>query len=55
VISVYLILRRSWGDRPRGSMEDLLQEMTDRAVQLCDRHILPKVVRPISSAIASRS
>jgi hypothetical protein len=55
VISVYLILRRYWGDRPRGSMEDLLQDMTDRAIVLCDRHILPKVVRPISSAIASRS
>jgi hypothetical protein len=55
VISVYLILRRYWGDRPRGSMEDLLQDMTDRAIQLCDKHILPKVVRPISSAIASRS
>ncbi len=55
VISVYLILRRYWGDRPRTSMEDLLQSMTDRAIQLCDRHILPRVVRPISSAIASRS
>jgi hypothetical protein len=55
VISVYLILRRYWGDRPRTAMEDLLQSMTDRAIQLCDRHILPRVVRPISSAIASRS
>ncbi|HEY1921146.1 MAG TPA: hypothetical protein VGG44_00155 [Tepidisphaeraceae bacterium] len=55
VISVYLILRRYWGDRPRGSMEDVLQDMTDRAIVLCDKHILPKVVRPISSAIASRS
>jgi hypothetical protein len=55
VISVCLILRRYWGDRPRIPMEDLLAEMATRAEQLCDRHILPKIVRPISTAIASRS
>lgn len=55
VISVYLILRRYWGDRPQIPMEKLLLDMTDRAVYLCDRHVLPKLVRPISSAIASRS
>jgi hypothetical protein len=55
VISVYLVLRRYWGDRPRTPMEELLREMTARAEGLCDRHILPKLVRPISSAIASRS
>jgi hypothetical protein len=55
VISVCLILRRYWGDRPRMPMEKLLLEMADRAERLCDRHILPRIVRPISSAIASRS
>lgn len=54
VISVYLILRRYWGDRPRDPMEVLLRSMAGRAEQLCNRHILPKVVRPISAAIASR-
>ena len=55
VISVYLILRRYWGDRPKEPMEDLFAQMARRAEQLCDSHILPKVVKPISEAIASRS
>ena len=55
VISVCLILRRYWGDRPRIAMDKLILEMADRAEQLCDRHILPRIVRPISTAIASRS
>jgi hypothetical protein len=54
-ISVYLILRRYWGDRPKQPMETLLEEMAERADRLCESHIVPKVLRPISSAIASRS
>ena len=55
VISVYLILRRYWGDRPRDPMEKMLASMAERAEELCHTHILPKVVKPISAAIASRS
>src|SRR5437667_6745348 len=55
VISVYLILRRYWGDRPKEPMEKLFASMAERADQLCDAHILPRVVKPISAAIASRS
>jgi hypothetical protein len=55
VISVYLILRRYWGDRPRMPLEELVADLAERAEQLCDRHLLPKVIRPISAAIASRS
>jgi hypothetical protein len=55
VISVYLILRRYWGDRPREPMEKMLASMAERADELCHNHILPKVVKPISNAIASRS
>jgi hypothetical protein len=55
VISVYLILRRYWGDRPREPMEQLFADMTNRAESLCNQYILPRVLRPISSAIASRS
>jgi hypothetical protein len=55
VISVCLILRRYWGDRSRLAVETLLEELVGRAQTLCERHILPKVVRPISTAIASRS
>jgi hypothetical protein len=55
VISVYLILRRYWGDRPKAPMEKLIMEMAERADGLCTNHIIPKVIRPISSEIASRS
>jgi hypothetical protein len=55
VISVYLILRRYWGDRPREPMEKMFVNMAERAEELCHTHILPKVVKPISAAIASRS
>jgi hypothetical protein len=55
VISVYLILRRYWGDRPKEPMEKLFTSMASRAEQLCLDHVVPKVVRPISEAIASRS
>ena len=54
-ISVYLIVRRYWGDRPREPMEKLFVEMAEKAEHLCTTHIIPKVLRPISSAIASRS
>jgi len=55
VISVYLILRRYWGDRPRDPMEKLLASMAERAEELCETHILPRVIKPISAAISSRS
>jgi hypothetical protein len=55
VISVYLILRRYWGDRPREPMEKLYAQMTRRAERLCEKYILPRILRPISAAIASRS
>lgn len=55
VISVYLILRRYWGDRPRISLEDMFVQLTERADQLASDYLLPRIVRPISAAIASRS
>jgi len=55
VINVYRIIRRYWGDRPKESMATLFTEMAERADQLCTQHIVPRVLRPISSAIASRS
>jgi len=55
VISVYLILRRYWGDRPREPMEQLFEQMAERADTLANSYIVPRVLRPISAAIASRS
>ena len=55
VISVYLILRRYWGDRPKQPLEEMVCDMADRANTLCERYVIPRILRPISSAIASRS
>jgi hypothetical protein len=55
VISVYLSVRQYWnGDRTR-SLEDALGDLSDRAEGLCARHLVPRVLQPLSSAIASRS
>src|SRR5207248_1708085 len=53
VISVYLILRRYWGDRPKEPMEQLFEQMAERADALANSYIVPRVLRPISAAIAS--
>ena len=55
VISVYLVLRRYWGDRPKEPMEKIFAQMAEKADHLCTNYIVPRVLRPISSAIASRS
>ncbi|CAN5657985.1 hypothetical protein BH09PLA1_BH09PLA1_21000 [soil metagenome] len=54
-ISVYLILRRYWGDHPKQSLDKLVIEMSERAEKLCTDFVIPRVLKPISSAIASRS
>ena len=54
VISVYLILRRYWGDRPKTPLTDLVKEMSERADALCSSQVIPRVIQPIISAIASR-
>jgi hypothetical protein len=54
-ISVYLVVRRYWGDRPKEPMEEIFTQLAARAEQLCTDYIIPRVLRPISSAIASRS
>lgn len=54
-ISVYMIVRRYWGDRPKESLSAMVMQLAERADALCQSHILPRVLRPISSVIASRS
>ena len=55
VISVYLVLRRYWGDRPKEPMDQLFADLANKAESLCTSYIVPKVLRPLSTAIASRS
>src|SRR5215475_6543265 len=54
VISVYLILRRYWGDHPKEPMEQIAMNLAERADTLCSSYVVPKILRPISNAIASR-
>ncbi len=54
-ISVYLTVRRYWGDRPKEPMEKILTDLFERADGLAAKRVVPRVVRPLSSAIASRS
>jgi hypothetical protein len=55
IISVYFTLRRYWGDRPKTPLEEMIAELADRADTLCGQYVLPRIVRPLSEAIASRS
>lgn len=54
-ISIYLIVRRYWGDRPKEPMEQMFGQMCEKAEELCSSYVIPRILRPISSAIASRS
>jgi hypothetical protein len=55
VISVYLIVRRFWGDRMNEPLESLLINLAERAEQLAHKYVVPRIVNPIRSAIGSRS
>ncbi|MGF1633450.1 MAG: hypothetical protein ACFCVE_06330 [Phycisphaerae bacterium] len=53
-ISVYLIVRQYWGLRPAQPLTTLVQSLADRADDLASRYVVPRVVQPLSAAIASR-
>lgn len=55
VISVYCVLRRYWGDRPKEPMGQMIENLAERAEELASRYVIPKVLRPLSQAIGSRS
>lgn len=54
-ISVYLTVRRFWDDLPRQPMPEILSMLAEKAETLVTHHVLPRVVKPIRTAIASRS
>lgn len=54
-ISVYLTLRRFWDESPRVTPAEMLVQLAARAEQLANDYVIPRIVRPIGSAIASRS
>lgn len=55
VISIYLIVRRFWDDLPKQPMTEVFADLATRAERLAESHVLPRIVRPIGTAIASRS
>ncbi|MDB5297042.1 MAG: hypothetical protein JWO31_3025 [Phycisphaerales bacterium] len=55
VISVYLIVRRYWGDRPKEPLDAMFAKMAEKAEELCETHVCSKILKPISAAISSRS
>jgi hypothetical protein len=55
VISVYLIVRRFWGDRQKEPFEQLLNGLAERAEQLAHKYVVPRIVQPIRAAIGTRS
>lgn len=54
-ISVYLSVRRYWGDRPQIALHQIIPQLAQKADDLCSTCVIPRVLRPISEAIASRS
>lgn len=54
-ISVYLTVRRFYDEPPREALAEVFAQLAERAQHLVDDHVLPRIIRPISSAIASRS
>lgn len=54
-VSVFLTVRRYWGDSPPTAMEEIFAEITHRCDQLAANYLVPRVLRPLSEAIASRS
>ena len=54
-ISVYLIVRRYWGDRPKIKLSEMIRELNQKADQLAREIVIPRIVRPVAEAIASRS
>jgi hypothetical protein len=55
LISIYLVVRRYWGDRPKQTLQSMVRELAHRAETLCVEQVIPRVLRPLSAAISSRS
>lgn len=54
-ISVYLVVRRYWGDRPKTPYEEMFEQLVERADALANSYVVPRILRPIAEAIGSRS
>ncbi len=53
-ISVYFTVRQYWGTGPERSFADSFRRQRDIGEELVQERIIPRVVRPLAQAIASR-
>lgn len=54
-ISVYLVMRRYWGDRPQVTFDAMIGHLAERAEAVCHNLVIPRILRPMAEAIGSRS
>ncbi len=55
LISVFMGVRQVAGDSTMKSLIEVMRTLTDKAEQLATKYVIPRIVRPLSAAIASRS
>jgi hypothetical protein len=53
-ISIYFTVRQYWGTGPEMSFLESLRRQREVGEEILDRSVVPKVVRPLAQAIASR-
>jgi hypothetical protein len=53
-ISVYFTVRQYWGAGPAGSFVDAFHRQSAIGEEMLQAHVVPRVVRPLAQAIASR-
>lgn len=55
MISVYLIARQYWGERPRRAPHEVVDELRRRCETLAEQYVIGRVLRPLHALIVSRS
>jgi hypothetical protein len=53
-ISVYFTVRQYWGSGPERSFLDSFRRQREIGEEVVQGHVIPRVVRPLARAIASR-
>jgi hypothetical protein len=53
-ISVYFTVRQYWGTSPHGSFVESLRRQREIGEEIVQRAVIPRIVRPLAQAIASR-
>ena len=53
-ISLYFTVRQYWGQGPEGTFLDAFRRQRDLGEELLQSAVIPKIVRPLARAIASR-